>query len=78
LGVVRVDIKTDARNDRSRRAIEALGAHFEGILRNWSRSWVPGEEGKLRDSAMYSVIDSEWPDCQARLRNRLGFVGDAS
>jgi RimJ/RimL family protein N-acetyltransferase len=78
LGVVRVDIKTDARNDRSRRAIEALGAHFEGILRNWSRSWVPGEEGKLRDSAMYSVIDSEWPDCQAQLRNRLGFVGDAS
>jgi N-acetyltransferase len=75
LGVARVDLKTDARNDRSRRAIEGIGAHFEGTLRKWSRSWAPGEEGKLRDSAMYSVIDSEWPACEAHLRNRLGFFG---
>ena len=69
--VVRVDLKTDARNMRSRAAIEALGARFEGILRNWSQSWVPGEEGKLRDSAMYSIIASEWPECRRHLEERL-------
>jgi RimJ/RimL family protein N-acetyltransferase len=71
LGVARVDIKTDARNARSRRAIEALGARFEGVLRNWSESWASGEKGRLRDSAMYSVIDAEWPSCRDALRNRL-------
>ena len=70
-GVVRVDLKTDARNLRSRAAIEALGAKFEGVLRSWSQSWVPGEEDRLRDSAMYSVIASEWPECQVRLEERL-------
>ena len=57
LGVVRVDLKTDARNERSRAAIAATGAQFEGVLRSWSPSWVPGEEGKLRDSALFSVIE---------------------
>jgi N-acetyltransferase len=71
LGVARVDIKTDARNEQSRRAIEGLGATFEGILRKWSPSWVPGEEGKLRDSAMYSIIDVDWPRCEAILHRRL-------
>ncbi len=71
LGVARVDLKTDARNERSRRAIAGLGAHFEGVLRNWSRSWALDEEGQLRDSAMYSFIDSEWPSCEERLRKRL-------
>src|ERR1700752_2878343 len=42
LGVARVDMKTDARNQRCRRALEALGATFEGVLRNWSVSWAPG------------------------------------
>jgi N-acetyltransferase len=69
--VVRVDLKADARNLRSRAAIEALGARFEGILRNWSQSWAPGEEGKLRDSAIYSVIASEWPECKRGLEERL-------
>ncbi len=79
VGVARVDLKTDARNERSRRAIEGLGAHFEGVLRNWSRSWAPGEEGRLRDSAMYSIVDSEWPACEERLRSRLGlFEADAT
>ena len=72
LGVARVDLKTDARNERSRRAIERLGAHFEGVLRCWSASWAPGEEGQLRDSAMYSVVASEWPVTAAILRRRLG------
>ena len=71
LEVARVDIKTDARNDRSRRAIEALGATFEGVLRNWSMSWAPGEEYHLRDSAMYSVIASEWNVVKNVLAGRL-------
>jgi RimJ/RimL family protein N-acetyltransferase len=71
LGVARVDIKTDARNHRSRRAIERLGATYEGTLRRWSPSWAPGEDGELRDSAMYSILDREWPDCQFHLRGRL-------
>ncbi|MBV8541641.1 MAG: GNAT family N-acetyltransferase [Pseudonocardiales bacterium] len=71
LGVVRVDLKTDARNHRSRRALEGLGAHFEGVLRHWSPSHAPGEEGLLRDSAMFSVITSEWPATEATLRRRL-------
>jgi len=71
LGVARVDIKTDARNHRSRWAIEKLGTTFEGVLRQWSPSWAPGEEGSLRDSAMYSVIGAQWPDCEAHLQNRL-------
>jgi RimJ/RimL family protein N-acetyltransferase len=75
LGVARVDLKTDARNQRSRRAIERVGAHFEGVLRNWSQSWAPGEEGRLRDSAMYSVIDSEWSTCKDHLRNQLDLFG---
>ncbi|GGN06613.1 RimJ/RimL family protein N-acetyltransferase [Actinoplanes campanulatus] len=71
----RVDLKTDARNSRSRAAIAGLGAQFEGVLRNWSRSWAPGEEGRLRDSAMYSVVAEEWPRCRAYLRHRLAETG---
>ena len=71
LGVVRVDLKTDARNARCRRALERLGACFEGVLRQWSQSHAPGEEGLLRDSAMFSVIAAEWPMTKAALRGRL-------
>ena len=73
-GVARVDLKTDARNARSREAIEALGARFEGVLRSWSQSWVAGEDGQLRDSAIFSVIASEWPECRRRLEERLARV----
>ena len=69
--VGRVDLKTDARNTRSRRAICALGAHEEGVLRSWQRSYVPGEEGLLRDSAMHSIVSSEWPQVRRRLQSRL-------
>ncbi len=71
LGVVRVDLKTDARNERCRRAIEGLGACFEGVLRSWSLSWAPGEEGMLRDSAMFAVVASDWPDIKSGLHARL-------
>ncbi|MET8135303.1 GNAT family protein [Streptomyces sp. NPDC005251] len=70
-GVSRVDLKTDARNSRSRAAIERTGARLEGVLRNWSRSWAPGEDGLLRDSAIYSVTAAEWPECRDRLAARV-------
>lgn len=75
LGVSRVELKTDARNQRSRRAIERLGARFEGVLRNWSPSHVPGEEGRLRDSAMFSVTDAEWPSVKSALSARIANGG---
>jgi len=75
LDVERVDLKTDARNERSRRAIEGLGATFEGVLRRWSMSWVPGEDGALRDSAMYSVIADEWGAVKDHLTRRLAAYG---
>jgi len=77
--VARVDMKTDARNGRSRAALAGVGARFEGVLRNWSRSWAPGETGRLRDSAMFSVIASEWPECRSKLQERLsGFIARQS
>jgi RimJ/RimL family protein N-acetyltransferase len=69
--VARVDLKTDARNARSRAAIERVGARFEGVLRSWSRSWAPHEDGRLRDSAMYSIISPDWPSCRNHLRSLL-------
>lgn len=67
LGCVRVEFKTDARNERSRNALAALPAQFEGIMRN--HMIVPGIG--LRDSAYFSVIESEWPDVRANLERRL-------
>lgn len=75
LGVARVEWVTDARNQRSRRAIEALGARFEGVLRNWSPSRAPGEEGRLRDSAVFSVTDAEWPAVKPALTARIAAGG---
>jgi RimJ/RimL family protein N-acetyltransferase len=70
-GVQRLDLKSDARNERSRRAMERIGAQFEGVLRNWQPSQAAGEEGLARDSAMYSVVSSEWPEVRRRLVARL-------
>ena len=70
-GVNRLDIKTDARNAKARRAIAALGASFEGVLRQWQPSQAPAEADRLRDTAMYSVVRAEWPVVQARLQERL-------
>lgn len=67
LGCVRVELKTDARNERSRGAMAALPAQFEGVLRK--HMIVPGIG--QRDSAYYSVIDSEWPAVRANLERRL-------
>jgi RimJ/RimL family protein N-acetyltransferase len=72
LGVARVDLKTDARNERSRRAIERLGAGFEGVLRKWSPSLAAGEEGMLRDSAMFAVVEDDWPRIKSELVAQVG------
>ena len=78
LGVARVDLRTDARNERSRRAIANLGACFEGVLRSSSPSRAPGEEGTMRDSAMFSVIAAEWPAVKAALAARVRQAGRAA
>lgn len=66
-GAVRVCLKTDARNARSRAAIERLGAVSEGVLRRHRAVW----NGGFRDTAYYSVLDDEWPAVKARLQARL-------
>ena len=70
-GVARVDFKTDARNERSRAAIARIGATFEGVLRHWQPSLVDGEQGSFRDTAMFSVLDSEWTIVREALRAKL-------
>ncbi len=69
--VRRLSICTDARNTRSREAIERIGATFEGILRQHRGSAVVGEIGSPRDTAVYSILDSEWSAVRADLRARL-------
>ncbi|HLM44602.1 MAG TPA: GNAT family protein [Myxococcaceae bacterium] len=69
LKVMRVQLKTDRRNARSRAAIERIGARFEGILRH--HMLVRGDV--VRDSAYYSLIDSEWPEVKARLEQKLAW-----
>jgi RimJ/RimL family protein N-acetyltransferase len=70
--VARVDLKSDARNERSRAAILRLGATFEGVLRQWQPSLVVGEEGLYRDTAMFSVTQEEWPGVREHLKTLVG------
>ncbi|MCW2953687.1 MAG: family acetyltransferase [Conexibacter sp.] len=70
-GCLRVELKTDARNERSRGAIGALPAQFEGI----HRQHMVRPDGSLRDSAYYSVLDREWPAVRANLVRRLAVHG---
>jgi N-acetyltransferase len=66
---MRVEFKTDARNERSRQALEALPARFEGVFR---KHMLVGEDGtRLRDSAYYAITDDEWPAVKANLQRRL-------
>jgi RimJ/RimL family protein N-acetyltransferase len=64
---IRVQLKTNARNERSRTAILRIGAQFEGIL----RQHVILPDGSYRDSAYYSIIDTEWPAVKERLERML-------
>ena len=67
LRVNRLQLKTDDRNQRSRTAIARLGARFEGVL----RSHRPSSEDGLRDTAMFSVVEGEWPAVRDRLERLL-------
>lgn len=67
LGVMRVQLKTDSRNARSRAAIERIGGAFEGILRH--HMLVRG--GVVRDSAYFGFVDTEWAEKKARLEAML-------
>jgi RimJ/RimL family protein N-acetyltransferase len=73
--VDRVAIATDSRNERSRQAIERLGARFEGILRHHRPSLVPGEAGRPRDTALFSITDDDWPAVEQGLLTRLAAPG---
>ncbi|MFG6193516.1 GNAT family N-acetyltransferase [Nonomuraea sp. JJY05] len=68
--VHRITLKADVRNTKSRAAIEALGAHFDGVRRADSR----GADNTVRDTAFYSILSSEWPLVRERLALRLGLV----
>ena len=57
LGCIRVQLKTDLRNERSQKAIERIGAVKEGVLRN--HMILP--DGRIRHSVFYSILDTEWP-----------------
>lgn len=67
LGCIAVEFRTHFLNQQSRRAIERLGARLDGILRNHQRS----ADGNLRDTCVYSVIQSEWPTVRTHLQWQL-------
>jgi len=66
----RVAICTDARNEQSRRAIERIGATFEGVLRQHRASTAAGEAGRLRDTAVYAIVAADWAAVRERLTER--------
>jgi RimJ/RimL family protein N-acetyltransferase len=67
LKCIRVQLKTDKRNERSQKAIERLGAKKEGILRN--HMILP--DGRHRDSVFYSILDTEWTDVKRNLEEMM-------
>jgi N-acetyltransferase len=67
LGCMRVECKTDSRNERSRSALEKLPAQFEGIF----RQHMIIEDVGVRHSAFYSTTDEEWPTVRINLEQRL-------
>ncbi len=67
LHMIRVYLKTDENNLRSRTAIGKIGASFEGILRNH----MIRDDGTYRHSAVYSIIESEWPEVKLSLKQKL-------
>lgn len=67
LGCQAVGLRTDRFNQRSQRAIEALGAHKDGVLRRFQ----PRRDGSVRDTVVYSVLVEEWPDVRRLLDSRL-------
>ena len=70
LGMLRVQLKCDARNQQSQRALAKLGAVREGVL----RKHVILPDGYVRDTVMFSITDDEWPQIKAGLEARLGYA----
>ena len=70
-GAWRVALCTDARNRRSWEAIERLGARHEGVLRSHRASHVRTEVGRPRDSAMFAITETDWPEVRERLTGML-------
>ena len=68
LGAIRVEYKTDARNERSQKALLRIGATREGVF----RQHMVVQDGYLRDSVYFSVIDREWPAVKQGLLDKLG------
>ena len=66
-GCIRVELKTDALNQKSRNAILRIGAKEEGTLRRHLVTWT----GRVRDTVYFSVLDSEWPEVKVKLEARL-------
>jgi N-acetyltransferase len=66
-GCIRVELKTDSLNQRSREAILRLGAKEEGTSRNHMLTWT----GRIRHTVYFSIIDSEWPEVKARLEGLM-------
>jgi RimJ/RimL family protein N-acetyltransferase len=64
---MRVELKTDALNQKSRNAILRIGAKEEGTLRRHLVTWT----GRVRDTVYFSILDSEWPEVKTRLEGRL-------
>jgi len=64
---MRVELKTDALNQKSRNAILRIGAKEEGTLRRHLVTWT----GRVRDTVYFSILDSEWPEVKTRLKGRL-------
>ena len=64
---IRVELKTDALNQKSRNAILRIGAKEEGTLRKHLVTWT----GRLRDTVYFSILDTEWPDVRAKLEAKL-------
>ena len=71
LGCIRVELKTDSLNEKSRAAILRIGAKEEGIFRNHMIT----ASGRIRHSVYFSIVDSEWPAVKARLESKLNSQG---
>ena len=69
LGCIRVELKTDSLNERSRAAILRIGAREEGIFRNHMIT----ASGRIRHTVYFSIVDSEWPAVKAHLEAKLNF-----
>jgi RimJ/RimL family protein N-acetyltransferase len=71
LDCIAVEFRTHFFNQQSRRAIERLGAKLDGVLRNHSINTHPDAVGALRDTCVYSILNTEWPSVKAHLDYQL-------